>query len=76
MIKNNIFDKNARLNDNIYSPKNKHFNRGMASYVVNLDVLSSGVKSDLDMQKTGSDTRAYIEYKDGANTQIKTLKMK
>ena len=61
MIKNNIFDKNQLMNDNIFYGKKK-FNASDPSFVVNLDILSTGTKSDLDLKKVGSDTRSYLEY--------------
>lgn len=61
MIKNNIFDKNQLMNDNVFYGKKK-FNPSDPSFVVNLDILSTGTKSDLDLKKVGSDTRSYLEY--------------
>lgn len=60
-MKNNFFDKNQMMNDNILSGPQK-FDVSQPSFVVNLDVLSTGVKSDLSAQKLGSDTRSYFEY--------------
>ena len=61
MVKNNFFDKNQIMNDNIFYGSQK-FDVSEPSYVVNLDILSSGVKSNLDIEKVGSDTRPYFEY--------------
>ena len=61
VMKNNFFDKNQIMNDNILSGPQK-FDVSQPSFVVNLDVLSTGVKSDLSTQKLGSDTRSYFEY--------------
>lgn len=60
-MKNNFFDKNQMMNDNILSGPQK-FDVSKPSFVVNLDVLSSGAKSNMDVQKVGSDTRSYFEY--------------
>ena len=61
VMKNNFFDKNQMMNDNILSGPQK-FDVSQPSFVVNLDVLSTGAKSDLSTQKLGSDTRSYFEY--------------
>lgn len=61
MPKNNIFDKNREIINDI-NYKKKHFGKGGPSYVVNLDILSSGEKSDPLQKKVGSDTRPFIEY--------------
>ncbi len=61
MIKNNFFDKNQLMNDNICYGTKK-FDVSNPSFTVNLDILSSGIKSDLDLEKVGSDTRSYFEY--------------
>lgn len=62
MIKINIFDKNQLMNDNIFYGEKK-FKPSNPSFTVNLDILSSGVKSDLARKKVGSDTRSYLEYR-------------
>lgn len=61
MAKNNFLDKNQLMNDNIHYGRKK-INVLNPGYTVNLDVLSSGIKSDLDLEKVGSDTRSYLEY--------------
>lgn len=82
MFKNNFFDKNAAYNDEvtlnlILNPPRPRFVDGCKeSYVVNLDVLSDSVKSDLSMQKVGSDTRSYFEYREGIDSPVKTSRMK
>lgn len=49
------------MNDNICYGR-KRFNILNPGFTVNLDVLSSGIKSDLDLEKVGSDTRSHLEY--------------
>lgn len=61
MIKNNFFDKNQLISDDICC-ETKVFDPSNPSFTVNLDILSSGVKTDLNLQKIGSDTRSYYEY--------------
>lgn len=71
----NWFDENVRFNDDIKSSKkNKIVDEDKGSYVVNLDILSGGVKSDLSMEKTGSDTRQYFEHKESLGSYTKKLK--
>ncbi len=60
-MKNDFLDKNQTMNDNILCGPQK-FDVSKPSFVVNLDVLSSGIKSNMDAQKVGSDTRSYFEY--------------
>lgn len=82
MVKNNFFDRVEQMNDELTlnlilnSPRPKFVDGCKESYVVNLDVLSHGVKSDLNTQKVGSDTRSYFEYKEGIGSPVKTIKMK
>ena len=61
VMKNNFFDKNQIMNDNILSGPQK-FDVSQPSFVVNLDVLSTGAKSDSSTQRLGSDTRLHFEY--------------
>ena len=61
MIKNNFFDKNQSMNDNICCSTKNSIPKN-PSFPVNLEILSSGNKSDLDLVKVGSDTRSYFEY--------------
>lgn len=61
MVKNNFLDKNQLMNDTILYGK-KRFKPSNPSSPVNLDILSSGVKSDIEQKKVGSDTRSYLEY--------------
>lgn len=76
MIKNNFLDKNQNLNDNIIYPKNKFIGGDKPSYVVNMEILSTSIKSDLEMKKVGSDTRPYVEYRDELDEISKSLKIK
>lgn len=82
--KNNFFDKNIHMMYNVNADllyennpsKKELFNRSCTSGVVNLEVLSHGVKSDLEMKKVGSDTRSYVEYHGDTVGISKSLKMK
>lgn len=62
MIKNNFFDNNQLMNDNIVYGR-QAFKPPNPSSPVNLDILSSGVKSDIEQEKVGSDTCSYFEYR-------------
>lgn len=78
-IKNNFLDKNQNLNDNIKYPKypkNKFVGGDKPSYVVNLEILSTGKKSDLEMKKVGTDIRPYVQYCDDSDDISKSLKIK
>ena len=74
MIKNNFFDKNQIMNDNLQTSSFPSVFKGTPGYVVNLDILSHGVKSDLSMKKVGSDTRSYLEYKDPTQSSLNKVK--
>ena len=56
MIKNNIFDKNQLMNDRIEYGDKKVFLPNIEHH------FSTGIKSDLEAKKVGSDTCSYWEY--------------
>lgn len=75
MARNNFFDNNIENNDDIKcSGKKFRDSEKPSSYVVNLEELSTGVKSDLDMKKVGSDTRSYFEYHEGISPTLGSIK--